>query len=118
MPRLVLQVPLRAEEIVLALICQNVKIVMDAYVLGTLFHYLVKKDPEIEMKRQLMAAMNLYCQERRLPAQLQDKIESYFKFQQQHSTTVSDRVMTVRFLSSFNAHMCVFHVCTRFQVKY
>lgn len=92
------QVPLREEEIVLALLCQNIKIVMDAYVLGTLFHYLVKQDPEIEMNRQLMNSMTLYCQERCLPAQLRDKIEEYFKFQQQHSNAVTDQVMTVRVL--------------------
>lgn len=90
--------PFRAEEIALALVCQNIKIVMDAYVLGTLFHYLVKKDPEIEMNRQLMFAMTLYCEERHLPGQLRDKIQAYFKFQQQHSNAVTDQVMPVRLL--------------------
>lgn len=71
---------------------------MDAYVLGTLFHYLVKKDPEIEMNRQLMFAMTLYCEERHLPGQLRDKIQAYFKFQQQHSNAVTDQVMPVRLL--------------------
>lgn len=90
-----MQVPFRAEEIFLALICQNVKIIIDAYVLGTLFHYIVKQDPEIEMKRELMTTLELYCDERRLPAQLREKIDNYFKFQQQHSNTATSQVMTV-----------------------
>lgn len=34
-------VPNRASEMLLAIFAQNVKVIVDAYILGTLFHYLV-----------------------------------------------------------------------------
>ena len=36
-------VPQRPGELILAILAQNVKVIIDAYILGTLFHYLVKK---------------------------------------------------------------------------
>lgn len=36
-------VPQRSGELLLAIVAQNVKVIIDAYILGTLFHYLVKK---------------------------------------------------------------------------
>jgi hypothetical protein len=44
-------VPERANEMWIGLISQNLKVLIDAYILGTLFHYLVKKDPAAYTRR-------------------------------------------------------------------
>jgi hypothetical protein len=90
------EVPQLLNEIVVGLIAQNLKVVIDAYILGTLFHYLVKKDPEEEASRELLRALKVYCDERDLPTSLHEKMQAYLKFQQQHSTSVADHVVRVR----------------------
>ena len=82
------------------MIAQNVKVVVDAYVLGTLFHYLVKKDPELEAARDLMAGLHQYCAERGLTSELTGKMEAYLSFQQKNSSAISTSVL---------------HVCALFQ---
>jgi hypothetical protein len=88
-------VPERAEEMIVSIIAQNVKVIIDAYILGTLFHYLVKKDPEVETARELMWGLQSYCQDRKLPSHLVQRMESYLVFQQKHSSTVSTYVLKV-----------------------
>jgi hypothetical protein len=81
---------------IMSIISQNIKIVMDAYILGTLFHYIVKKDPEQEVTKKLMCSLDKYCHERQLPGELHEKIKGYFEFQQKHSSASSDNVIQVR----------------------
>lgn len=88
-------VPQRAEEMVLAIIAQFVKVLIDAYILGTLFHYLVKSDPEVMAQRELMHSLEQYCLQRQLPSMLIAKITKYVQFQQQHSSAVSSEVLQV-----------------------
>lgn len=89
-------VPQRDEEMVLSIVAQSVKVVIDAYILGTLFHYLVKKDPELEATRGILAGLHQYCSDRSLSRELTSKMESYLLFQQKHSSAVSISVMRVR----------------------
>ena len=90
------EVPLILNEVIIGLASQNLKVVIDAYILGTLFHYLVKKDPEEEASQELMRALKVYCDERDLPTSLHEKMQDYLRFQQQHSTSVTDHVIRVR----------------------
>lgn len=84
------------EEVVLSIVAQNIKVIIDAYILGTLFHYLVRKDPELEAARDLMAGLNLYCAERALPSELTKKMEAHVLFQQNRSSAISSSVLQVR----------------------
>lgn len=126
-------VPERQVEMVVAIISQNIKVVINAYILGTalaasprevalsercawwkgeglcagtLFHFLVKKDPEMEATKDLMETLHVYCTERRLPAELQKKIRAYLDFQQQHSSAVAEHVTKVRALAVSRAFAC------------
>jgi hypothetical protein len=90
------EVPMRYDEMVMSLVAQNAKVVLDAYILGTLFHYLVKKDPEVEAAKALMSALDVYCHERSLPSSLHEKMRDYLRFQQQHSTAAADHVIKVQ----------------------
>lgn len=63
---------------------------------GTLFHYLVKKDPEEEATKELFIALDVYCAERNLPRALHGKMQDYLHFQKQQSKAVSDQVVKVR----------------------
>jgi hypothetical protein len=89
-------VPERAEEMWVGLISQNLKVLIDAYILGTLFHYLVKKDPAVEAAMELMGSLKAYCSEHDLPSSLHQKMQEYLRFQQLHSTSVADHVIRVR----------------------
>lgn len=52
------------------------------YILGTINHYLVKKDERTEAFRRKLQALEQYCQQRRLPELLQQRLRQYFEFQQ------------------------------------
>ena len=88
-------VPERESEVVLSFVTQNIKIIIEAYILGTLFHYLVKKDPELEAARDLMGGLQQYCLDRALPGDLTSKMEAYLIFQQKKSSAVSTSVLRV-----------------------
>jgi hypothetical protein len=49
--------------------------------LGTLFHYLVKKDANVEAFRKRMQRLEDYSVQRALPMQLRTKLRLYFEFQ-------------------------------------
>jgi hypothetical protein len=89
------RVPERSNEIYIGLIAQNLKVLIDAYILGTLFHYLVKKDPEAEASMEFMGSLRVYCNERDIPSSLHQKMQEYVRFQQHHSTAVTDHVVEV-----------------------
>jgi uncharacterized membrane protein (UPF0182 family) len=88
-------VPQRSDEMITSIITQNVKVIIDAYILGTLFHYLVKKDPEVEAAREVMQGLRRYCKDRSIPNELTQKMEAYLIFQQQHSSSVSRHIIQV-----------------------
>lgn len=50
------------------------QVIIDAYVLGTLFHYIVKRDPDVEAARELMRGLHAYCKDRQLPTELEAKM--------------------------------------------
>ena len=74
--------------------------------LGTLFHYIVKKDPDVEAARELMRGMHVYCKDRQLPAELVSKMEAYIEFQQKHSPAGSIYVRRVREFV-FAPYLCI-----------
>ena len=89
-------VPERAEEMVISVIAQNVKVIIDAYILGTLFHYIVKQDPQLEALRGLMTALSNYCTQRSLGVDLQRRMADYLRFQQKHTGSHLQLSLSVR----------------------
>lgn len=89
------EVPKCFNEIYIGIASQSLKVVIDAYILGTLFHYLVKKDPAEEAAQELERALKVYCSERELPSTLHKKMQDYLRFQEQHSTSVTESVVRV-----------------------
>ena len=89
-------VPERAEEMIVSVIAQNVKVIIDAYILGTLFHYIVKQDPQLEALRSRMAALSNYCKQRSLSADLQRRMADYLRFQQKYTGSHLQMSMSVR----------------------
>lgn len=85
---------------ILSILAQNVKVVIDAYILGTLFHYVVMKDPELVATRQILSNVHQYCSDRNLSRELASKIEAYIMFQQKNSSAISTYVMRVCALGS------------------
>jgi hypothetical protein len=88
-------VPLTASEMLLGIMTQNIKVVVDAYILGTLFHYLVKKDPEMEATKELMMDLEQYCLHRHLPHELVTKMKEHVLYQQKKSSAVAMNVQQV-----------------------
>jgi hypothetical protein len=89
-------VPESAVEMGCAIITHNIRVAVNAYVLGTLFHYLVLKNPEIEAMKELMADLDQYCDQRHLPQDLVMKMKDHVTYQQKHSSAVSAKVQQVR----------------------
>jgi signal recognition particle GTPase len=89
-------VPMTAIEMLLGIITQNIKVIIDAYILGTLFHYLVKKDPEMEATKQLVMDLEQYCLQRHLPQELVLKMKEHVLYQQMKSSAVATNVQQVR----------------------
>lgn len=56
--------PRRYEELVLSVVVIFVQMVIEAYILGTLFHYLVKPDPLEEAFTMFMQKVDQYCKVR------------------------------------------------------
>ncbi|GMI29108.1 hypothetical protein TeGR_g8928, partial [Tetraparma gracilis] len=52
-----------------------------AYILGTLFSYVVKKDDNAEQFRKSMTAIDSYCQNRSLPPDLTNSLKAYLHYQ-------------------------------------
>lgn len=56
------------------------QLIYNAYILGTLFHYVVKSDKGIENHRKRMKGVETYAESRKLPAELVGRIRRYFAF--------------------------------------
>ena len=89
-------VPERADEMVLSVFAQNIKVIIDAYILGTLFHYIVKRDPQLEALKELMDALKKYCVQRNLGSDLHHRMADYLRFQQKRSTSHIQMSLSVR----------------------
>ncbi|GMH42770.1 hypothetical protein BSKO_10689 [Bryopsis sp. KO-2023] len=81
-------VPEREDEMAFSIIIILVQIVLEAYILGTLVHYVVKKDANIEAFRADMSSLTTYCKVRKLPDELREKLVLYFEFQ--HNKKMAD----------------------------
>ncbi|KAK9811376.1 hypothetical protein WJX72_002779 [[Myrmecia] bisecta] len=76
-----IDLPQRSNEMLFAALVMLISAVMEAYILGTLFHYVIKKDAKLWAFRQLLRAVQAYCKTRNLPASLEERLLQYFEFQ-------------------------------------
>ena len=76
-------VPTNNEEILVSIAVMFLAIYIAAYVLGTLFHYLLmaQKDPLKEAHNQKMQDLSAFMEERRLPLVTRKRLNEYFEFQ-------------------------------------
>eukprot|EP00899_Mesostigma_viride_P005860 jgi/Mesvir1/15275/Mv06493-RA.1 len=87
-------------EMLASIIVIFLQVVLYSYILGTIFHYLVKKDPHEEAHRMRMRAVDHYCHTRQLPQRLRDSVSRYFEFQyhkngEQHASVVKGLPSTI-----------------------
>ena len=75
-------VPETYPELVYSIIGSFVQILVASYILGTITNYLVKKDAKVEANRRQLLAVDEYCVQRALPADLCARLRQYFEFQQ------------------------------------
>ena len=80
------------DEAVLALAISFLQIVFYAYVLGTLFHYLVRTDENTVAYKSLIKAVEEFALERKLPAPLVGRIITHFRFQHSKQSSATDRI--------------------------
>lgn len=66
-----------------------------AYILGTLFSYVVKRDDKAEFDRKNFAALHSYCANRNIPKHIFDRLYSYFEFQLSKSDNDNDIVKSL-----------------------
>jgi hypothetical protein len=80
----------QATEIALAVVVALAHTIFYAFVLGTLFHYLVRTDENTVNYKALLKACDQFIVERRLPAALGARIIAHYSFQhsKQSSSTV------------------------------
>uniref|UniRef100_A0A7S0HH37 Cyclic nucleotide-binding domain-containing protein n=1 Tax=Hanusia phi TaxID=3032 RepID=A0A7S0HH37_9CRYP len=80
-------IPQNALEMVLSVLVMFNSIFLSAYILGTLFHYLLvsQKDPLTEAHRKRMADVLLFAEARKLPPQVKRKLVQHFEFQYKKS---------------------------------
>jgi ankyrin repeat protein len=64
----------------------------DAFVLGTLFHYLVRTDENTVAFKVLLKAVEEFGLERRLPATLMARITTHFRFQHSKQSSATARI--------------------------
>mmetsp|Transcript_10944 Transcript_10944/g.32500 ORF Transcript_10944/g.32500 Transcript_10944/m.32500 type:complete len:2648 (+) Transcript_10944:3-7946(+) len=74
---------LKRQELIFAIAISCAQIVFYAFVLGTLFHYLVRVDENTAQFKELLKALEGYCEKREFPVPLARKIRKHFEFQHQ-----------------------------------
>ena len=74
-------IPDNALEMVFAWFLCVFQVSFYAYILGTLFSFVVKKDNHADSNRRSIAALESYCKNRKIPPELQDSLTRYFSFQ-------------------------------------
>ncbi|GMH33513.1 hypothetical protein BSKO_01347 [Bryopsis sp. KO-2023] len=85
--------PRRIEELLFCIFSIVSQLFLEAYVLGTIFHYLVKKDIALEEYTTLMTRVHGYCASRNLPKSLHNRLISYFAFQKSKNTQDDSKVV-------------------------
>mmetsp|Transcript_5758 Transcript_5758/g.16161 ORF Transcript_5758/g.16161 Transcript_5758/m.16161 type:complete len:1854 (-) Transcript_5758:3600-9161(-) len=83
-------VPKRMDELIFAMVTFVIQMVVEAYILGTLTHYLVKRDPLDEYFDEFMQKVEQFCKTRSLPSDLYKRLRAFFEFQhqqQRHNTS-------------------------------
>lgn len=88
-----LVVPETYPEICFAVVCVFLQIILASYILGTINHYLVKKDERVEAFRRQLQALEVYCAQRKLPESLQQRLRAYFEFQQSKRRDDDSKIM-------------------------
>jgi hypothetical protein len=69
-----------------------------AYILGTLFSYVVKRDDKAEFNRKYFAALQSYCKNRNIPKEIYDRLFKYFEFQLSKSDNENENDQVVKSL--------------------
>lgn len=80
------------DEVVLAFALSLAQIVFYSYVLGTLFHYLVRTDENTVAFKGLIKAVEEFAVDRSLPAPLVSRIVAHFRFQHSKQSSATDRI--------------------------
>lgn len=65
----------------MSVITKFLAIYLNAYILGTLFHYLVQKDPLADAHRKRIGDVTEFADSRKLAPDLRNKLIDYFDFQ-------------------------------------
>ncbi|KAK3251423.1 hypothetical protein CYMTET_39233 [Cymbomonas tetramitiformis] len=99
-------IPKTAYEMICSVAMLFISLVMEAYVLGTLFHYLVKKDPDVEAFQKRMQNLNDYVAHRDLPSQLVERLNQYFEFQYSKQSAVSSNTVMAALPHSLQVKVC------------
>eukprot|EP00736_Rhodelphis_marinus_P008001 Rmarinus@m.3149 len=83
--------PSNAGEVVYGVFVMFLQVIFYAYILGTIFHYLIRKDEDMERRARELKAIESYAIEHHLPENLYARLKTYFSFQhqKQSSSTVS-----------------------------
>lgn len=63
-----------------------------AYVLGTLFHYLVRQDENTVNFRALVKACDEFASERKLPPAIAAKVDDHYRFQNAKSSSSTEKI--------------------------
>ena len=79
-------------ELVLALVSALVQLVFYAFVLGTLFHYLVRTDENTVAFKVLLKAVDEFALERKLPPALTVRITAHFRFQHSKQSSATANI--------------------------
>mmetsp|Transcript_23103 Transcript_23103/g.47903 ORF Transcript_23103/g.47903 Transcript_23103/m.47903 type:complete len:2455 (+) Transcript_23103:3757-11121(+) len=69
-----------------------------AYILGTLFSYVVKRDDKAEFNRKNLAALQSYCKNRNILRHIYDRLYKYFEFQLSKSDNDNENAQVVKSL--------------------
>ncbi|KAG8459689.1 hypothetical protein KFE25_003141 [Diacronema lutheri] len=82
----------RVGEMLLVMLVALAQIVFYAFVLGTLFNYLVRTDENTVAFKSLLKAVDEFALERKLPAPLVGRIVTHFRFQHSKQSSATDRI--------------------------
>ena len=85
--------PQRWEEMLYCIAVVLLQIVLEAFILGTLFHYIVKKDQAVENFRKRLVMLEEYGSTRQLPSELRGRLRKHFEFQYQKTQEVDTGVL-------------------------
>ena len=73
--------PQSVQESLLWIAVINFHACLSAFILGTMFHYLIRKDPAEEALSMLLHEVNLFSENWSLPSRLRTKLCDFIKFQ-------------------------------------